>query len=76
MVKMKQEAINVCEALLNLIENISHTQNQIPGGFELVFGDDEVKITAKINLEYEYVRKNEDETIAFYTRNNSDDKKE
>lgn len=73
---MKKEVMNVCDALLVLIHNISHTEDNIPGGFELCFGDDEIKITAKINLDYEFIRKNEDETTVFYIRNDGDDKKE
>jgi hypothetical protein len=73
---MSEEAINVCDALLALIRNIMHTEDIIPGGFELCFGDDELKITAKINLDYEDIRKNEDETTVFYIRNDGNDKKE
>ena len=51
---MNDETKKVCNALIGLIGKICTDHNTVPGGFSLEFGDDVIKITADINLKYDF----------------------
>lgn len=67
---MNDECNKVCKALLELIKKVCTDCNTVPDGFNLSFGDDRLKITADINLEYDVAMKIEsDEIIEEFIRN-------
>lgn len=57
--KQEKEAKNVCNAILGLIHRIVIDNEDRPDEITLVFGDDVLKITANINLEYEIMYESE-----------------
>ena len=50
---MNDEIKKVCDALIGLIGKVCTDCNTVPDGFNLSFGNDKIKITADINLDYD-----------------------
>lgn len=60
---MNDEFRKVCEALIGLIGKICIVHDTVPDGFNLSFGNDKIKITADINLKYDFTKKGESREI-------------
>lgn len=74
---MNKEARNVCDAILVLIHRIMIVDHEDrPDEIKLVFGDDELIITANISLEYNCIKKDEfDEAVQRIKRMMYDEEK-